>query len=290
MANEFSLVDCTEEFGTLSESFSEKVQNSVTLRCAFADRWALVWDIFGFNRTNPHYPGRYPSSASIVPDETQYTKNGQQIIYEQSLVTIEYGSTNEDAGQTAVAEAFEPAIEAISTPVDVAWLNGERQNYSVLKWKDELDELLAGTPNVAGRIPLDFPMAYTYLTFQWTRQIFRVPGPLSPSLITLAGSCNQSAITSSYIGLTFPKETLKYAPPIIRKTTLSDGSSEGFNLTMSYAYRGGQDNSGNDITWNKYYRPAFDEWQEISKLDSEGGDVIKQVPPKDWNAILYGIL
>ena len=131
---------------------------------------------------------------------------------------------------------------------------------------------------------LDFRVE-DYREFQWTagddtgvpilegqapgRQLFGMKlkrtlyniATLPPQLLTLVGKCNDSDYTSSFLGLTFPEETLAYIPPTMRRT-ISSGGAKGWTIALQFKFK--------EEGWNKYWRAGSAAYEYMYRVGESG--------------------
>lgn len=227
----YSSVDCDEEYGTAKESWNiDDVSMSVTLRCAWADRYDLVDDLLGNGRTWPH--GSFTNapraqSASIAPDKTAYTATGQCIVYNDALVTVTYGTEHEDL----VSESLEPTADFITL------------DWRRFRWSSDV-----GDPLIEGEAPGKLRRGLNIV-----RTLYKIATPPT-QLLTQIGNVNPSTYTSSLLGLSFAAETLLFTPPTMSRTIRTDGT-EGWTINMKFMYK--------PETWNKYWRAKTSSYEHI---------------------------
>ena len=108
----FSAIPCAEEHPSYGEDASLEAWNaSATLRCNWADRYALVTDIVGNSRPWPYIAGGPQAfSASIVPFASAPTAQlGQGMAYPHALVSVNYSME----AKNLISESIEPTAEFI---------------------------------------------------------------------------------------------------------------------------------------------------------------------------------
>lgn len=236
MANYSSTVDCAEEAGSVSENYDDArgvMKASVQLRCAWADRHDLVADICGNRLAWPKgAAGLVPTAATagIVPVMTPGTPEAgdqQEVIYGEALVTINYTTEFVDV----VSEAIEPTTEFLTLDYrGFRWGSGSGLQ---LREEEAPGKLVRGINFVRNEVDKT---------------------SLPSNLLSFIGHCNQSAVVGSILNLTFPAETLLYAPPSINYKKDSSGAVK-FDITKKFTY--------NEQTWNKFFRPQIGVYQRI---------------------------
>jgi len=254
MAN-YSLITCSEEHGTISESVEEEsTKCSVTLRVPWNYRTALISDLLENRWPWPHFsawpnPPRAKSCA-CVPDKTSYAASGQVIGYQDALVTVQYSTDGIDL----LSESIEPNVEFMVL------------DHKRFRW-DEAE----GDPLLEGEAP-----GKQLYSLNLSRQIFKVTPPLPMSLLELPGCCNKEAYTSILLGLTFEKETLLFQPPVLSRTIKSNGDLR-FTVALKFSFR--------PDGWNTYWRAKTQEYAEI--WDVDGTARHENYPPDDFSDFLY---
>ena len=259
MPNYSEEVDCAEEFVSVSETYDDENgwAARVKLRVAAADRYKLVDDIVGNARpwigAGDWEEPPFAKSASMEPDATKYTSDGQYIVYEEYLVTINY-KRNKEENEELISESLEPTVEF------------GQLAHTNFKWIDA-----SGDPLTQDEAP-----GFQKRSLTLVRTIFKVPAPLPVELLTLIGSVNHDAYTSALLGLPFPEETLLYQPPHLERTVKTSGVG-AFNIVMRMNFK--------PEGWNKYYRAKTGAYTEIWNVALAA--VQKSYPPNNFSAFLY---
>ena len=251
----YSSVACDEEFGSRSESFDLEsgIEASVTLRCAWANRHALVADVLSGTKQWPHGSWTQPPvgvSASIKPEKDKGTASGQSIDSSTALVTVKYSTKIKDL----INETLEPNAEFLL------------QDYKRFRWGSA-----TGDPLLEGEAP-----GKLFRGLNIVRTIYYWAPPLPISLLEVIGHVNYSSYTSAQLGLTFPPETLLYQPPQLERVVKSDGSV-AITATLKFSYK--------PDTWNKYWRGKSQQYEEI--FDVNGATAFKSYQPGDFSAFLF---
>ncbi len=236
MADYSSAIDCDEEAGTVSENYDDPrgvMKASVQLRCAWEDRHALVADICGNRLPWPKgAAGAVPTAATaaIVPVLTPGSPNaadGQEVIYGEALVTINYTTEFVDV----VSEAIEPTTEFLTL------------DYRYFRWGSG-----SGLPLREEEAPGKLVRGINFVRNEIDKT------SLPANLLSFIGHCNVAPVTGSILGLTFPAQTLLYAPPSINYKKDSSGAVK-FDITKKFTF--------NEQTWNKFFRPQVGVYQQI---------------------------
>ncbi len=231
-------VTCHEMEGSRSETFESafKGSASVILKCAWADRMALIEDIVGLRRAHPDYVGLRAKSASPKGFGTPFG-DGQTMYYSHALVTVSYETLSpnedEDGDEEVLDERLEPNAEFMLLPHQYfQW--GEFPSNEDLK-AEEAPGLLVRSATLC-------------------RNWKRVVGPLPTELVDLIGCVNDSPYYSVALNQTFPTETLLYVPPVLSRTIRRD-AVDAWNIDMKFMFR--------KETWNKYFRAQTATWEYI---------------------------
>lgn len=235
MGTFYSAVACAEEHGTATERFDgDAWVAGVQLRCAWADRYALIEDLLLNGQEWPH--GTQPLkpiavSASIAGDKSKGVNADQIINYADAVVTVGYSSATD---VDLISESLEPTAEFITL------------DFRKFKWGNG-DKLLEGeTP---GRL---------HIGLNYIRTRFHVGTPLPTTLLTHTGSTNDANVVSTLLGLTFVTETLLFQPPIINRTITAAGI-QTVSLTMKWTYKG--------PGWNTFWRADTNAYERLKNLD-----------------------
>lgn len=253
----WSTVDAVEEDGSRQESFGEQSsEGSITLRCPWANRGALVADILGNRRAYPGWPvgGRIPqaSQASIVPagDKDNWTTTGsnQAFVPNEALVTIRYTTLVVDL----ITESLEPTAEFIQL------------DHKMFRWG-----AANGDPLKEGEAP-----GYLLRGLNWVRSKQDQSTPPGADFLLAVGHCNQSSVTSSLLGFTFDVETLLYNPPTLERVLKSDGTAK-YSYTTKFTYK--------PEGWNQYFRAKTQTWE---KIYIAGSGEYKSYPTTDLSVLI----
>lgn len=254
----YSTVDCAEENAQVTENAD--IENgwaaSVTLRCAWTDRHALVADILGTGRTYPNTaflnPPQAASAAIKPPDGDCGTTTGQSINYAYALVTINY-SNNVQGGEDLVSESLEPTVEFMT------------EDHRRFRWG-----AANGDPLLENEAP-----GRQFHSLNLVRTLYNVTS--MPSAVRSAmGGVNNATYSSALLGLSWAAETLLYHPPNLSRVIKTDGT-DGWTLTMKF-----QDKPEG---WNKYWRAKTQSYESIFLAD--GGGQYKSYPPKSFASLLF---
>lgn len=247
----YSSIDCQEVYGTRRENTSIEggIQASVQLKVVASLKDALLFDLLSNQRDWPNMlvinpPRAY--SASSSPFSSNSPVEGQSYRYDHYLVDVQYTT---DPDKTLFSESIEPTAEFV------------RLDYRFFRWS-------SGAPLTEGEAP-GILRRELKLVKKYYNKMF-VPA----ETITKPGSVHNAPYTSPLLGLTFPAETLMYAPDPVDRTVLTSGTA-GFNFTNSFHYK--------PNGWNKYWRPQTQSWESIYLAD---GTEYKSYPPEDLSAVL----
>lgn len=242
MANVWSDIACAEEVGTQQESYDDErgiMKGSITLRCAYENRHLLVANVCGQRREWPKgAAGAVPRAftASIVPvfsPSLTEPMTDNSVPYSEALVTINYTTEIKDVA----SESIEPYTEFLTLDHrNFAWGSG---NGPAITEEEAPGKLVRG--------------------INFVRTEYDVPAPLGAELLSLMGCVNSIPVTGSILGLTFPAQTLLYAPPVINYKNDSTNIIK-FELVKKFTY--------NQNGWNSYYRGATGLYTQIYKRGS----------------------
>ncbi len=247
------VITCFEEFGTQKENLNVATspEASVTLRCAWADRHALVQDLLANQRPWPNGTAVNPplaQRAAIKTFDTAYTVVGQSIIYNTAIVEVNYGYEARDL----FSESLEPTADFVTL------------DHRFFRWI-----AADGEPLKQGEAPGKLRRGLNFV-----RTLFNVSPPLSTQLLTAVGGVNNAPYASTSLGLTFPTETLLYTPPNITLTVDTLGS-DGYTIAMKFMYRPEE--------WNKFWHAKTQDYEEIFLV---GGVKYESYPLVDMSDLL----
>lgn len=235
MTVEYSSVTCQEEQYSVRETVDmfNGFQATVTLRCAWTDRYALILDLLGTPRAWPKVTtGLTPYAINAVarPDlmTDVGTNTAQQCGYKDALVDVTYNTQIIDVA----AESIEPTMEAV--PLD----------YKLFCWSTGASRTLL----TEGEAP---PFIQRSLNLVRTR--FKLAA-IPTDVLAAVGCVNNAAYTSSLLGLTFAAETLLFLPaPLNRSWT--NFTASGFTCTLKFGYK--------PYGWNTYWRAETAAYEHI---------------------------
>lgn len=263
----YSSVTCREIQDTKREGARiDGLTASVTLGCAFTDRFALMYDLLfgnaGYGRAWPYGGALFctgveaadgpPGQAQTAPLNTQ----GYEV--EQSYVVATYSTPSMNPNQPDVGnvtENLEPTCEFQTLPhTDFIW-DGAGQ--IVLKPEEAPAKQNRGV--------------------NYVRTLSKIEPPLPIELITLQGCVNNGSIVSTSLGLTFPAETLMYRGVSLSRTMQPgadpDAADLAWNMTLKFGVKYSE--------WNKFWRGPLEGWQGF-KIKATGA-AYKNYPPEDFS-------
>lgn len=225
----YSAIACSEEHATVTENYELETgfSASVTLRCAWADRFLLMEDIMG--NVWPHCNGAWANKASSQPDKSSYITVDQSCEYIHALVTVQYGTKVRDL----FSESLEPTAEFITL------------DHKGFRWGGD-DPLLEG--EAPGMLQKGLNLVRT------SYQLAAIPA----ATLTCVGCSNLAAYTSTMLGLTFGAQTLLFQPPTMNRTFKTTGT-EGWTLQTKFAYK--------PQTWNRFFRSKTNAWESITYIN-----------------------
>lgn len=257
----YSTVDCQELHATWEEFADDSVTTAkVDLLCAYNDRWDLAADIVANRRAWP----KAPIAAAIIPrarsaaikpfGEAEESHSGQEIIYNQAIVTIQYTSAGpeQDEEENLYAEELTFSAQAITLP------------HNLFRWGSATGEPLQEN---------EAPGKALY-SMNLNRTLYKVPPPIPASIGTLVGTVNDTTYVSPSLGISFAAETLLFQPSGISRTitTEFDGA---FDISLSFAWQ--------PQGWNKFWRASTGTWTAIYTAAGE----YKNYPTADMSDWLF---
>lgn len=254
----YSAVDCAEEHATVTESMTLEtgVAATVTLRCLWADRFALMADLLATPRVWPNGGFVVPpkaATASSKPFPTNYLTVGQACEYQHALVTVNYSHKIVDT----ISESLEPTAEFVTV------------DHKQFRWNDAFGPVL-----LEGEAP-----GFLVKGCNLVRTFYNQPA-LPPNMLDLIGKSNGAIYNSVLLGVSFPIETLLFQPPTMNRTFTTTGTN-GWTLQTKFAFK--------PQGWNKFWRAAANngagDWAEIWHIN--GLAVYKPYPPDDFSLYLF---
>lgn len=241
-----ALVDVWEESEANSFSYKDTSSATVTLRCAWADRFTVLEDILFNGGTYPYLPGAlmYAQEGSCVPASGQALNDGEGLTYEHALVTIKYTNDKDDNGSgDIISESLEPHVEFMSLdPAEFRWgsASGDALN----------------AEEAPGRLIVGFDYVQTEYNLV----------TLPTTIITELGKCNSGTIAASLLGISFAAETLLFASATPSRKIDSAGNAK-WTLAKRFSFR--------PTEWNKFWRGKTQSWESIYIA---GGSIYRNFP------------
>lgn len=289
----WSTVDCFELYNTRHEEWLEQEFNaSVTLQCAWSDRFALCEDI----RNNQTYPdNKYARflSAKIKPFEegVKAITGDKPQVYDWQIahVTINYSSVMQ---VLKYMETFEP---------NVVFQVGD---FAQFKWPDDTNPDTSA-PARTQLQPKEAPGVQIHGDI-YSIHIFNDDNFDESEYEALLGSVNDSDITLTSISNTpfNAEELLLMSSPVTRKRRTAiwpidqalepkDGTGEGerpvfWDYVLKYGIKRHYDAEGTHINggWNSFFRAETNKYSRMYGLSSPtSGDPYRPYPLQN-NTIL----
>jgi hypothetical protein len=247
-----SAVTCEEVHGSKKETAAlTGFSASVSLKCTWADRFALIDDLISNERSWPYFAPAKARQASITPVYAKYTTatGSQTCEYEDAIVSVNYST---EADRDLVSESIEPTAEF------------RLLDYRNYRWS-AANGLLLNENEAPGQLIRGINIVRTLYN-----------RPFVPSsLLLLPGTVNLAAYSSTLLGLTFAPETLLFGiQPITRSIKLS--GSTGYNVTIKMSYKA--------ATWNKFWNQKTNSYEPIYEY---GGAVVKPYTPTSFSDFLF---
>lgn len=236
----FSPVECYEERGTVSEDASiEGHTASVTLRTPFAKRYDLVTDLLLYGRPWPYAPvpayAPFAQTCAIKPALGKQTQAGQGSLYQDALVTVNYGQKAhevDNAGQKIYSEEIEPTVEF------------QTLDHKQFRW---------GTAGGDMLLPAEAP-GRLIRGFNYVKTFFAVRNPPAVPLLALMGHVNNAQIASELLPFVFEPETLLYAPPHMSRS-FSIGGNVAWTVKVKFTFKA--------EGWNKFWRAESGAYEDL---------------------------
>lgn len=241
---DWSTVECVEENGTRSETYTSKdMACEVTLRVSSANKHDLILDLMN-NGVWPDPALTQPPAVKqcvATPDLTISVPGttAQSFEYSEYLVKVSYSY---DESFDVVAETLEPDAEFT------------RLDHTFFRWK------ATGAPLSPGEAP-----GVLTPKLKLTRQFFNRTSV--PAELLLAGHVHNANYTSPTFGITFPAHSLMMIPqPVATKRSTTGGGY--FDYGCSFLY--------NANLWNKYFKVDTGTYDSI--VLPNGSDFLPHTP------------
>jgi hypothetical protein len=252
-----------EMHGTVQEDIGpDGCSASVQLMCPWALRHAVARDLLPQvnwplvqRRYWPHgdYAKQpYAQRVSIKPFEAVGYQAGQALDYDLALLTVQYERMSDTEPEDLVSESLEPTAEFMV------------QDHKRFTWGSASGDALEEN-EAPGKLVLGMNLIRTYY------KVDIIP----PQVLSCFGAVNAQAYTSAGLGLTFPKESLLYCPPMLERTLTTEGS-DGWNITLKFQVK--------PDGWNRFWRAKTETWEKI--WDTEKEEAHNSYPLKDFAALL----
>ena len=254
MANEYSSVDCTEEFGTATESYSidGHFEAQVVLNVEGADKDDLISDLLTNQRPWPNTgftvkPKAHRCSTRQFFSEDAPVSGQQNFPAATGYQVTVYYTTNPDV--QLISETLQPEFEFVLL------------DHRYFRWS-------SGAPLVEGEAPGLLQPGVTLI-----RQYYK-SAALPTLFLSAGGKVHNASFISSYLGITFGSETLLYAPdPAVQSLTM--GGASGFDFALKFHYR--------PQGWNTFFRASTNAWESIY---NSAGTQVKPYTPADLSSLL----
>lgn len=223
-----------------------------TLKCAYADRIALMAEFL------TPYPGvghpenefAYATGAAVLPfGKTVDSGDPDVIAWTYAKVTISYATpgTGDPIAQpdgSVISESIEASAEFLTL------------DHSRFRWDSGTGPVLKAA-EAPGRMNLGFD--YPFARYNVTS--------IPIAAMQLIGQCNESQMSSSYLGLTFGPESILYTALTLNHR--ADAVGHKIDYTMRFSYRN---------NWNEFWRLDKPGGAGYSKIYLEGGTEYKNYP------------
>jgi len=279
MADEYTGAGLNFEVSEEENSYGESIGTdqwspSVTLRCLFENRYALITRMRG--RTWPHATGTFRPIAtgfsiegSGVPRGGGTNTDTQLFTYTHALVTCNYeqvaggNNTNPNAAFEFFTETIEPTIEYLRLPHHELFFPGITPSGGAAG--------PTGPPRPLS--PEQTPGLPVYRE-RYMRTYVGISLPLFGPFTSLQNRINTNAVASPLLGVTYDPLTVLYGNRRVGYSLRTDGSQSA-NLSLEFTYR--------QETWRKYW--DFDQ-QDFLEIQNANGDPIAFPPEADLSPVL----
>lgn len=257
-------------------------EGKVTLRCPWADRHAVVENIFASSLVWPYWPESnwLPKSFTIKPAPNIRTVAGVAEMNTYVLADIEltfgppgsssgnYPSYGSPGGESDIEvlyyETYQPSGEMVKLPPALPG-----------KWQFRWGEIKSNSdPLTNEEAPTRLIVGLDYI-LRWVG-LEVVPD----AFFDAVDHVNSNIITTS-AGKTFAAETLLCQSPVISRTVTTSASEPLWEVEARYSYR--------KDGWNKFWSPQHAAFREIylfKPFDEATGEVYKNFPLYDFTPML----
>ena len=271
----YSAVDCWEIKDTARSTIGLDGNGaSVTLGCAYADRFDLAQDLLSFRRVFPGYGGTGAPRVSNCDnirgwgDATVQAASSDQILdFVEARMDVTYEPLAADIPAPGT-EPYDLVLETLEGEVD-----GKRLDASRFLWSDPASP--PANPEFVVT-PGESPVRQVN-RMKWSREFIGL-ATLPVQLYPLIGKVNQAAFSSTVLGYTFQPETLRFNYPYASRTIRTDGAT-GWNLKLSMSFK--------EETWNKFWRIQGGTGDGgYEDIYIKNGPVYKNYPLADFSPVL----
>lgn len=253
------MTDYAEEHGYPLETWTRfGLVGTRLIRCPWVDRKTVVDALLGQLYPYAEAMGAVCVSCDVKPAPGRNTSESVTIPnYDDALITAKYET---EEASDALSEDLEPTSEFLT--VDHSNLRWAAADGDPVTRDEAPGMLMRGCDYVVRRYDLD-----------------AVPA----QALSLIGFVNSAAIvpvTPEWSGLSFAAETLLFQPPVIQRTTKSDGSRKAV-ITYRFTYKPNWDGA-TARGWNYFWRAKTQSWAQMYVA---GGGVYKNFQPASFSPL-----
>ena len=249
------------------------------LLCTWANRLALAEELKGgvfvvedgsgnqsivrrLPHTYPEKPEAVARSVEIVPFDSVKGEGGSaaadaRASYDFAQLTVTYAvpeqgeREDEDNEEVLVSESLTQTSEFLTLPErDLYWDNAQSEPVE----KENRPGMLTHT------------VTWIYIRHKMLK--------LPSGVLSLVGTVNSAAVTSTSLGLTFSAGTLLYGSPNLSRDITTDGK-KAWRVEFHFQYK--------PTGWNKFYKQGSSAPQSIY---DGGGGTVKVYPSDNFTALL----
>ena len=260
----YSSVACQEVHGSREESHGFENQTaSVDLRIAWADRYALCSDLLrSGGRAYPYSNYLYARTVGIKPEAGQYTEDGQGMVYEFGIASVQYSALSAKAAEKDPDDPTQLVSETIEPTASFITLDFKKFVWQIAAPGVDLVPDEAPTKLMKGSL--------------LSRVLYEVRN-LNPLIITIAGNINSRRYFSRSLGIPFEIGTLLCNAPKLTRTITTDGVS-AWTVALSWEHK--------PEGWNKFWRAASAQYETIQVRAT--GATYNCYPSMDFRPFLPG--
>lgn len=230
-----------EVHGSYSEIIAVEgnISQQVSIRVPWGERYLAALDIVGNGRYWPQNNIRTMANKCVIrPELGKYTQDGQAIAYEFAIIQVTYDFLQ----QGRKDKTTDP-----NTGNEILYTETIEPTWFAAQFKK--DNMRWGSAN-GNRV--DEAQDKRWQRMKFVRTMYGLS--VVPQFFSLIGKTNDTAYSSSILGLTFDPETLLFIPPRISRTVTAEGT-KGWTIQTGYDF--------NEAGWNTFWNSDAQAFQQI---------------------------